>query len=110
MDNKDNLLNIIAVTGFLSGDVKLTYDETKGTYVAKFYIKNPCKIGNYTYFNDYYVVVYGNKAEQCKNTLSDGKKCSVIGKSSTWSKKSNKGNAQPGVTIIASEVHFESES
>lgn len=107
MENKElNLLNIIAVAGFVSGEVKLSFDDVKKTSVAKFYIKNPCKIGTYHYDNDYYVIVYGNKAAQCHEMLHDGDMCTVSGKSSTWCKKDKKGNDQYGITIIASDVHF----
>ena len=97
-------LNTCFVVGYLTDDVLLTYDEVKKTSVAKFYLKNHCKIGKNTYSNDFYVVIYGPKAERCAAELRKGKCCSVVGKMSTWSRIDKMGKTQPGVTIIAYEA------
>ena len=105
----ENQLNMLATEGVLTSDVKLNYDDVKKTYVAKFYLKNTSKIGQNTYKNDFYIVVYGKKAEACARHLAIGRKCTVCGKTSTWRKTDKNGNAQPGVTVIASEVYFDSD-
>lgn len=105
----DNQLNMLTIEGVLTSDVKLTYDDIKKTSVAKFYLKNISKIGQNTYKNDFYVVVYGKKADACAKLLSAGRKCTVCGKTSTWQKADKSGKAQVGVTVIASEVYFESD-
>lgn len=102
----DNLLNYIIVEGYLTDDVMSRYDEDKKTLVTKFYLKNPCQIGMNKYGNDLYVVTYGRVAEACAESLSKGKFCTVQGKFSTWNKKDKNGNAQSGITIIASDVFF----
>lgn len=102
----DNLMNVIAVEGFLTCEVNLSYDEEKKSSIARFYIKNLCQTGQNKYANDFYIIVYGKKAEACKEHLSLGSMCSVTGKVSTWVKNDKRGNQQPGITIIASDVYF----
>lgn len=105
----NNMLNVTAAEGILTSEVKLTYDDVKKTSIAKFYLKNTTTVGKNTYNNDFYVVVYGRKAEACAKHLHIGKKCSVSGKISTWHKTDKNGNSQPGITLIASDVNFEEE-
>ena len=105
----DTLMNVIAVEGYLTSEVNISFDDVKSSSIARFYIKNPCQIGQNKYGNDFYIIVYGKKAEECKKYLSLGKKCSVTGKVSTWVKNDKRGKTQPGITIIASEVHFKKD-
>lgn len=100
-------MNFIGIEGYLTDDVKLSYDDQKKCMKARFYIKNLCQVGNNHYGNDFYVVVYGKKAENCARHLSKGKKCAVTGKVSTWLKSEKIGLSQSGITIIASDVHFD---
>ena len=105
----DNMLNVITVEGVLTSEVRLTYDENKKTSVGKFYLKNTTKVGKNVYHNDFYVVVYGRKAEACEQHLYVGKRCSVTGKVSTWVKPGQNGHNQVGVTILAQDVNYEEE-
>ena len=81
------------------------YDEKKHANIAKFYVKNPCKIGGNKYGNDFYVVAYMKNADKA-NDLYLGAKVSVSGKLSTWSKFDKKGRSQQGITVIANELHI----
>lgn len=103
----DNQMNLIAIEGTLTCDVSLSYDEKKKSSIARFYIKNSVQMGQNKHYNDYYIVVYGKKAEECAKYLSTGKTCSVTGKSATWITADKKGKQQAGVTIIASDVYYE---
>ena len=103
-------MNFIGIEGYLTDDVKLSYDDHKKCVKARFYIKNLCQVGGNQYGNDFYVVVYGKKAESCARHLSKGKKCAVTGKVSTWLKSDKIGSSQNGITIIASDVHFDDTS
>ena len=105
----ENQVNSITVEGVLTSDVKLTYDDTKKASIGKFYLKNTTTVGKNTYHNDFYIVVYGRKAENCEQHLHIGSNCTVVGKVSTWHKPDKNGNMQPGVTILTSEVFFEED-
>ena len=104
--DKDNQLNVLTIEGALTSDVRLTYDDTRKISIAKFYLKNTSRVGQNTYYNDCYVVVYGKKAEGCAEHLCAGDTCTVTGKVSTWQKTDKHGNPQPGITLIASDVYY----
>ena len=57
----DSMLNVMTVEGFVASEVKLTYETGKRTCIGKFYLRNPTKIGQNMYDNDFYIVVYGKK-------------------------------------------------
>lgn len=105
----DNQLNVMTTAGVLTSDVNLTYDDVRKTSIARFYLKNTSKVGQNTYKNDFYVVVYGKKAEACAQHLRIGSECTVSGKVSTWQKTDKHGNPQSGITLIASDVYYEKQ-
>lgn len=102
MSNSSNMLNIFACEGIVSTDIDLGYDEIKKVSKATFHLKNTVKTGRKAYTNDFYVVLYGKKAEECHSKLSVGEKCSVSGSISTWFNVDDKGNKTSGAVINAS--------
>lgn len=105
-DDLHDLMNVIAVEGFVSSEITLTADEKKQISVAKFYLFNPTRSGTYKYGNHFRVVVYGKKAERCAEKLSKGTLCSVMGKVSTWQQPDKEGKMESGITILANEVYL----
>lgn len=103
------MLNVFAVEGFLTDDVVLTFEDGKKTYKAAFHLRNPKKIGKKIFNNEFYVLVYGKKAEHCKRSLSAGMKVSVSGSLLTWFTRDENGNKQTGVTINATDVDWGNE-
>lgn len=109
---QENCLNLVVVEGYLTDDVKLERDggKNKAVYRAKFYLLNPVQIGRNKYKNEYYVVVYGKKAEKCAQNLCKGKRCKVVGKEAHWFKKDKMGNVdKTGVTVIADDIFYDFE-
>lgn len=106
IEDLHDLLNVIAVEGFVSSEITLTADEKKQISVAKFYLFNPTRSGTYKYGNHFRVVVYGKKAERCAEKLSKGTLCSVMGKVSTWQQPDKAGKMESGITILANEVYL----
>ena len=106
IEDLHDLLNVIAVEGFVSSEITLTADEKKQISVAKFYLFNPTRSGTYRYGNHFRVVVYGQKAERCAEKLSKGSLCSVMGKVSTWQQPDKTGKMESGITILANEVYL----
>ncbi len=107
MQKQNNLTNNVVIQGYLSTPVKLMLEKEKNTYKASFRISNPCQMGRNTYSNDFWVVIYGKKAQVCKDELSQGDKCTVIGKISLWYKAGNNGVERTGATINATDISFD---
>ena len=100
------MLNCFSVEGYLSDDVALTFDDNKKIKKASFHLKNPQKNGKKSFINEFYVVVYGKKGEQCAENLKKDKKVTITGKINTWAYRDETGNSQAGVTITASDVYW----
>lgn len=101
--NTSNMLNIFACEGIVSTDIDLVQDEIKKVAKATFHLKNTVRTGRKAYTNDFYVVLYGKKAEDCYAKLRVGEKCSVSGKISTWFNVDEQGNKTSGAVINASD-------
>ena len=101
-----NMLNVFACEGIVADDIVLTQDEVKKVAKATFHLKNTVKTGKKAYTNDFYVVIYGKKAEDCYAVLSVGKKCSVTGSVSTWFKVDEQGNKTSGAVVNASNISY----
>ena len=99
-----NMLNVFACEGIVADDIVLTQDEIKKVAKASFHLKNTVRTGKKAYTNDFYVVIYGKKAEECYAKLNVGKKCSVSGAISTWYKVDESGNKTSGAVINASNI------
>ena len=102
--NMSNMLNVFACEGIVSTEVELEYDEIKRVSKASFHLKNTVRTGKKAYTNDFYVVIYGKKAEDCYAKLSVGKQCSVSGTISTWYKVDELGNKTSGAVINATNI------
>ena len=98
-----NMLNVCAIEGIVATDIDLDNDEIKRVSKASFHLKNTLRTGKKAYTNDFYVVLYGKKAEDCYAKLSVGKPCTVSGKISTWFNVDEQGNKTSGAVINASD-------
>ena len=98
------MLNVFACEGIVADDIVLTQDEIKKVAKATFHLKNTVRTGKKAYTNDFYVVIYGKKAEECYSKLTAGKQCSVSGSISTWYKVDEQGNKTSGAVINASNI------
>ncbi len=101
-----SMLNVFACEGVVADDIVLTQDEVKKVAKATFHMKNTVKTGKKAYTNDFYVVIYGKKAEACYGALSVGKKCSVTGTVSTWFNIDELGNKTSGVVVNATNISY----
>ena len=101
------MLNCFAIEGRLKDNVVLSYDDEKKVSKASFHLDNPYKIGKKEYHNNFWVVVYGAKAEYCAKCLSAGSKVTVSGSVVTWSKTDEDGKKFGGVTINATNVYWD---
>ena len=103
MTSASNMLNVCAIEGRVSTDIDLEFDEIKKVSKATFHIKNTVKTGRKSYTNDFYVVLYGKRADDFHAKMSVGKPCTVSGKITTWFNVDELGNKTSGAVINATD-------